>query len=355
VNTARVLVIIAATVIGPISGRTSLHAQSTGQTVAVEGDDKPWNQGVSVANRRAARDLFLEGNRLFKMPLFGRAAEQYTAALGKWKHPAFYFNLAIAQLNLSLDAEAHDNLAQAVQHGAELFDPELFHEAKKQLQDLERQLGRILITCQTEGAEVTLDGVPLFTAPGRHERWVKAKAHEVTARRSDYMSEAKRVTVASGELKSLDLKLITLSEAEAGSRRWATWKPWAVIAAGGVVAASAGVFHVLSSRDFTRYDDGFQKLRCAQGVHPPGCPEADPAVPELSDLNARLKRARQERAIATGGYIAGGSLVAAGLVLLYLNRPRLVEQSETSSPFSGVSVAPTISSDLLGISVNVTH
>ena len=47
--------------------------------------------------------VFLEGNRLFKIPLFTRAAEKYIAAIEKWTHPALYFNLALTQLNLGQD------------------------------------------------------------------------------------------------------------------------------------------------------------------------------------------------------------------------------------------------------------
>ncbi|TMQ23258.1 MAG: hypothetical protein E6J90_10935 [Deltaproteobacteria bacterium] len=107
--------------------------------VSVQGDDKPWNRGVPLATREGARVVFLEGNRLFKVPLFAQAAEQYLAALTKWKHPAFYFNLAIAQLNLGQDLEARDSLEHALQHGAEPLGALEFQEAQKQLKEVERQ------------------------------------------------------------------------------------------------------------------------------------------------------------------------------------------------------------------------
>ncbi|HEX2690676.1 MAG TPA: hypothetical protein VHN14_28865 [Kofleriaceae bacterium] len=144
----------------------------------------------------------MEGNRLFKIPLFGRAAEQYTAALRQWKHPAFYFNLALAQLNLGKDVEAHDSLEQALKYGEEPLGAERFQEAKKQLQEVERQLGRLHVTCQTLGAEVTLDGVLLFTGPGSYEGWVKAQDHEITAKNPDYLAQARRVTISPGKLRT---------------------------------------------------------------------------------------------------------------------------------------------------------
>ena len=107
-------------------------------------------------------ELRVEGNRLFKVPLFAKAAEQYTAAIGKWKHPAFYFNLAVAQLNLGQDVEARDSLEHALHYGEAALGADDFKEAQKQLRELEQLLGRIRITSSTEGAEITIDGATLF-------------------------------------------------------------------------------------------------------------------------------------------------------------------------------------------------
>jgi hypothetical protein len=315
-------------------------------------DDKPWNRGVPAERRNAARDLFLEGNRLFKIPLFARAAEKYTAALRQWKHPAFYFNLALAQLNLGQDLEAHDSLEQALRYGEEPLGTLQFQEAKKQIQEVERQLGRIHVTCQTQGAEITLDGAPLFIGPGSYEGWVTAQPHEITAKKSGYLSEAKRITVSPGKLEHLPLKLITLNEASDASRRWAGWKPWAVVATGAAVAAAGGAFHALAARNFKDYDDQFLQLDCGMGPGEfPGCTKDE--IPQ--GLNDQLNRARRQQQVAIGSYVAGGSVIAAGIVLLYLNRPRLVEQEATSSPARSVAIVPTVSADTLGVLVSVSH
>ena len=331
-----------------------LHAQPADGPAVTGDDDKPWNQGVPQQVREAARDLFLEGNRLFRIPLFGKAAEKYEAALGKWKHPAFYFNLAVAQLNLGQDVEAHENLERALKHGEEPLGADEFREAQKQLREVERQLGRIRVTCQTNGAEVTLDGVALFTAPGSYQGWVKAKPHEIAAKKPGYLSVAKRVTIAPGGLQDLELKLFTLSEAANSGRRWSVWQPWAVVAVGGAIAAAGGGLHAIASRNFNSFDEQFQQLPCVadpmQGSS--GCTEDEVG----SVLNDQLKRARRQQMIAVGGYIAGGTLLAAGVVMLYMNRPRLVEQgAEGSSSAGRVVIVPAVSADLLGVLVSVSR
>lgn len=300
---------------------------------------------MSAASRGAARTHFLEGNRLFEIPLFAKAAEQYTAALALWKHPAFYFNLALAQLNVGQDTEAHGNLRQAIRFGEEPLGPEQFQEARKQLQELERTLGWLRVTCTTQGAEVALDGVTLFTGPGRHEGWIKATAHEITARRPSYLPRAVRVALGPGQRKTLDIPLRKLSEAE--ETRWAVWKPWAVVASGSAIGLTAGGLHLLAARNFAAYDDAFLKLPCAAA----GCSD-DQIAPEMK---AQHRRAELQQKLAAAGYVTGGAVIAAGVTLLYINRPRLVEPEARTAPSAGVIVVPSFDADTLGIVVSLSH
>jgi hypothetical protein len=153
-----------------------------------------------------------------------------------------------------------------------------------------------------------------------------------------------------GEVQSLDLKLITLSEAANVSRRWAVWKPWTVVIAGGVFVATGGAFHARSSQDFTQYDSQFSSLPCVNAP-PHGCKTTN--IPD--DLKAKLNSARQERDLAVAGYVVGGGLIATGVVLLYMNRPRLFEQPTTSSPAGRVAVVPTVSAEMVGILIRMRH
>ena len=327
---------------GLIAVPALLHAQPVDAPNIAGSEDMPWNKGVPQATRAAARDVFLEGNRLFKIPLFSRAVEKYNEALDQWKHPAFYFNLAIAQINLGQWLEARENLEQALKYGPDPLRADRFEEARKQLVEVQRHLGRIRVGCPTPGAEVTLDGATLFTGPGQREVWVTARAHEVTAKKADYGTQARRVAVAPGAQEAVALTLRKMIIAEPPK-----WKYWALVAAGVGVAAASGVLHGVSAHDFGLYDSGFAKLPCAAM----GCTQKQIDDGD-SSLSARLNRARLEQKIAVGGYIAGGALVTAGAVLLYFTRPRLVEQDD-AAPHDGVSVIPVVSSDMLGVAVTV--
>jgi len=341
-----VSIAIAVIVCGLIATVTPVHAQAVDLPNFAGGEDMPWNKGIAEETRTAAREAFLEGNRLFNIPLFSRAVEKYNEAIDKWKHPAFYFNLALTQINLGQYLEARASLEQALKYGEEPLRKDRFDEAKKQLVEVQNHLGRIRVTCPTSGAEITLDGVTLFTGPGSHEVWAKAQAHEITVKKPEYVTQSKHMTVSAGKLETLTLSLRKLIE----DRPWATWKPWAVVGSGVGIAVAGGVLHVLSARGFDAYDSGFLKLSCAAM----GC--TDQAINEENPhLKPRLSRARLEQKIAVAGYIAGGAAIAAGVVLQYLNRPHLMEQEDANPNARGVAMVPVVSPDMVGVLVTVSH
>jgi hypothetical protein len=331
-----------AVIAGLFAAPAPLHAQPVDAPNIAGDENMPWNKGVPQDVRAAAREAFLEGNRLFKIPLFSRAVEKYAEALDKWKHPAFYFNLAIAQINLGQWLEARESLELAMKYGPAPLRTDRFEEARKQLVEVQRHLARIRVSCPTQGAEVTLDAATLFTGPGQREVWVTARAHEVTAKKADYTTQARRVAVAPGAQETVELTLRKPIIEDPPK-----WKYWTLVAAGAGVAAASGVLHGLSAHDFSLYDSGFGKLPCAAT----GCTQQQIDEGD-SHLTARLNHARLEQRIAVGGYIAGGALVATGAVLLYIARPRLVEQ-EDAAPRGGISLVPVVSSDMFGVAVTV--
>lgn len=221
----------------------------------------------------------------------------------------FHFEAAIAQLKLDRDVEAHESLERALRYGEEALGAEQFRETQKQLGEVERRLGRIRVSCQLEGAEVTLDGARLLTCPGRYEGWVKARDHELVARRPGDPLEVRRVTVSAGELRNVELSLTTSTVAPPAGRRWPAWMPWTVVAAGGAATVAGGVLQVLALRNFRAYDEQFQQLDCWVGPGDlRGCRETE--IPPT--LNHRLERAELQKRLGVGSYVVGGSLMAAG-------------------------------------------
>lgn len=262
----------------------------------------------------------------------------------------FHLEAALAQRKLDRDVEARESLERALRYGEEALGAEQLKEAKAQLEEVERRLGRIRVSCRLEGAEVTLDGARLFTCPGRYEGWVKARDHELVARRPGEQSEVRHVTVSAGALRDVELSLTLPTNSTRAVRRWPAWAPWTVAAAGGAVVVTGGVLQVLASRNFRAYDEQFQQLDCWTAAR--GCTDAQ--IPGA--LSRRLERAGQQKRLAVGSYVVGGSLMAAGAVLLYLDRARSPEQKEPRrGTGNGVVVAPSVTGEVVGLWIEVNQ
>jgi hypothetical protein len=349
VNTVKLALCLCVVTTGLLAARAPAHAQAIDAPNIAGGDDMPWNRGVDAETRSAARAIFLEGNRLFKIPLFSQAVEKYNEALAKWQHPAFHFNLALTEINLGQYLEARDSLLRAVQYGPAPLRQDRYDEAKKQLVEVEKHLGRVRVTCDIPGVEVTLDGAKVLIGPGERVAWVVPRAHDLTATKSAYRAQEVHVTVAAGATENVAMSPHKLIE----DRPWAVWKPWAVVMTGAAIVAAGGVFHALSAHEFAQYDDGFSRLTCAAL----GCTEMqirDPNQNGSPQLGARLDRARLEQRIAVGSYVAGGAAIAAGVYLVYRNQPHITEQDgpPPGEP-RGVAVTPVVAPDMLGVLVTM--
>src|SRR5690606_10359914 len=98
-------------------------------------------------------------------------------------------------------------------------------------------------------------------------------------------------------------------------RRWAAWKPWAVVAASGVIGIAGGVAVWTSKQKFDNAD-AIITQQCSAGCEAGS--DAGRAYAQARDAAARRQN------IGYGVVAAGGATLAVGLVLVVLNQPRLV-------------------------------
>jgi hypothetical protein len=299
-------------------------------------DDRPWEKGVSLAERDTARGLVKEGNRLVEDALFVRAAEKYRAALEHWDHPAIHYNLALALINLDQPVEVYKHLEKALQYGVAPLGPEKLEHARSYRALIEKQLARVTIVCQVPGAVVTLDGTPLFTGPGRYEDLVRAGPHTVVARSAEYFPTEQTRSLPPGATTTIELKLYRAEDLTRFRRKWPAWKPWTALVGGIVVAGVGGILHWQSRESFRAFDAGVAR----------DCPEGCSPIP--SDLAALRNRGRAEQVLGIVSYALGGAGIVTGGVLLYINRPRAY-RINPSDQAPALSLAPLIGPGQAGL------
>jgi hypothetical protein len=315
---------------------------------APAGATAPWSQGVAMGKRQTARDIFLAANDLARKRFFASAAAQYKQAIEIWPHPAFFYNLALSQLQLEQPIEAHANLGRAVEHGPDPLDGR-YIQARQQLALLESELSPIEVTCAEQGAQVMLDGKLLFRGPGRHRGIVRPGTHQLVATRHGLTPIVEQIVVAPGERGSFALAF-EYPEVAVSTRPWPAWRSQAVIGAGAALLLAGGVLDWHSTRMFDEYD---QMVR--EGC-PRGCPKEMPP-PGLADQESR---ASTEQRAAVVAYAVGGAVVATGLVLTYFGRARTTRRRmrppmEPGPEVSAVSgaVAPIVTADTIGVSAGL--
>ncbi len=313
----------------------AVHAQDTQAPAEVQPSDRPWAQGVSEDDQRRALELFGKGNSLLKDSLFVQAAAQYREALKSWDHPAIHYNLVLALLNLDQPVEVLHHLDAAMRHGPAPLDADKFAQARAYRKLVEGQLARVDIRCDVPGARVVMDGHPLFTAPGRHEAWVRAGPHTIVANADGYLTREISQSLPPGETSVITVDLFKQEELTVMQRRFPVWLPWTTLAAGLAVGVGGVALHRTALDDFARYDQSI--LDCG------GC------VPG-QELAATLNRGTGRQQLAWGSYAVGGTALATGAVLLYFNKPEPVQLSqEELENRRRVSVLPSLSADGAGL------
>ena len=329
--------------VGLVLAAPPVSAQSHGRTGVVESlPDRPWAQGVPLADRQRAYALFLSGNATIKDGFFGNAAEKYKAALALWDHPAFHYNLGIAQMNLDQIVEAYQQFQAARRHGPRPIGEDKYAQALAYLNLLGNQLAAIEVICDEPGAEVALDGKPLFRGPGSKRVMVRPGGHRAEASKPDRLADVRQIVLDPGDSKRVRLAP-QLPAHLATTRRWPRWIPWAVAGAGAVVMGGAMYMDQHSSALFDQFDREFAE-RCPGNTN--GCTEKEIPAP----VRARLDGAGTWQWSARVAYAAGGLALATSATLLFLNRERIVYER---GPASTMSLAPVLTPHGAGLTAHL--
>lgn len=273
--------------------------------------DRPWAANVDPRDQQAALGLFREGNVYFGKNEYATAVTYYRKALAAWKHPAIHGNLAVALINLEQPLPAFEHLQEALRWGPTPLDPGIYQQLLTNQRLLHTQLARIEVACPVP-IEVTLDGSPISCASP--PRYALAGSHQVVARRTGYVTFAKTFTAPAGRETRISITMMPLADAGVYERRYREWVPWTVAGAGTAVVLLGVVLKASADSNIRAYDAEIDRS-C-----PNGCPESE--LPQaVRDLQTR---ATLESRLAISSFIVGGSALAIGVTLLYLNQPRYV-------------------------------
>jgi tetratricopeptide (TPR) repeat protein len=271
----------------------------------------PWAVGVSDARKADAKRALDEGNALFLKKEYSAALAQYQTAIAAWDHPAIRFNIVRCLIQLDRPVEAADNLKLALAYGAAPLEEAVYAEALAYEKLLANQIGELVITCG-DGMKVTVDGQAIAPCPTTETRRVKPGGHQIVGEKPGFLTRTFEVVIVGGTQQTVDVKLERLGRAGHVEHRWSQWIPWVVFGSGFAVIGGGALLDLSAAADMDSYDRSV-KQQCPMR----SCDES--MLP--TDLR---DKAEMKSNIAVGVMVLGAATVAAGGVMLYMNRGRTV-------------------------------
>ena len=321
-------------------GRPDTSRDPAGQEAGSRPDPRPWYRDVAPERRQRAEILLQEAADLAEQLLLGKAIDRYREALEQWDHPDIRFELADILDKAGRPLEAWNELqGLRATWGFETLTEDDRARAEELRRTLLRDhLAEIEVRCDVPGARVELDGELLFVGPGVERVVTLVGGHVLASKRDGYVPVVESVGLYPGEQRSMHLDM--REDRVIVVRRWAPWKPWAVLGTGAALVAAGGVLQWRVSSNFTAFERAVQDC----GVE---CAEEDLGE-EASGLE---RRGTLQLRLSITSYLAGGALAATGLVLAYLNQPRvLTNPGEIRDTRARAWLIPTLSSNATGLS-----
>ncbi len=284
-------------------------------------------QSADPEAKAKAQGLLTEGSRLYGEGDYAGALEKFNAAYDAYPSPKLMFNIGQANRDLSRPVEALASFEKFLRDATDA-SPETTADARRSVAELQGKLGRIMIHCETPGAQVTLDGKDVGVTPLADLVWATPGHHQVTARHARAAFAIEEVDVAQGVVQVVNLRLQTVATPTAaapapapepvrdlhvadkppsgGSHAgWWLGRKWTWVAAGSSVVLAAGAIAAGVSMQ-SRYDS----LKASCGATQLGCSDSD-----ISSVTARRNLAN----VLWG--VTGAAVVTAGVLFYVEGRP----------------------------------
>ncbi len=291
-------------------------------------DHGPVTSQPDTALTDKARDLFNEGREQFSEGRLDRAHASFLAAWALKRHWQIAGMLGECELRLGNHRDAAEHISFALRFGANQATTAEIAAMRSSFKEARKHVGELQIHVDRVGAEVLVDGSLVARTPLTDPVFVDPGMHEVEARVEQREGVRSKVQVGAGGTQSVSLSFTRgggwagTNAAAAnldGTTHHATNRPmWPVYVGAGVavVGLGLGVGYTIAARG--KDNDREDLLSSLGGPNPcaPGNPNGDACARVVSLRDD----ADKDRAIALGGFIAGG--VAAAGTITYLVWPR---------------------------------
>ncbi|MGB8299255.1 MAG: PEGA domain-containing protein [Polyangia bacterium] len=165
---------------------------------------------VDPQGKAQAQRLLTEGSTLYEKGDYAGALEKFTAAYSAYPSPKLMFNIGQADRDLSRPVEALEAFEKFLASDTNA-SPETTADARRAVAELQEQLGRIRVDCETSGAEVSLDGKSVGLTPLPDLIWATPGRHQITASHESMTPALENVDVTAGSVGTVTPRLLPLA------------------------------------------------------------------------------------------------------------------------------------------------
>jgi hypothetical protein len=312
----------------------------------------PSEQATALVKK--GNDMRSAGDDLGALPLF---VEAYRISPG----PRTAAQLGLAEFNLGRWADADMHLAESLKAMGK--DPWITRHAKtleQALAQVKRQVGRVELTGDPEGAEVLINGKVVGKLPLPQPVRVSAGSVDLELRAPGYKRGFRTITLTGGQYQVVVMRLepegtpaaaasspapgggadVTASEAAPRDQRWRPWATWGALG-GALVGAGVG-YYSLEKHDSDVVS--FNKLGCKEMGGSASSATNPNDNKRCAQLRADYKNART---LAIVSFSAAGALAVTSLVL-YLTTP------EREARHARAACAPALAGEQRGLTCAFT-
>jgi hypothetical protein len=289
-------------------------------------DVPPGESAVAEAGQH-----FTKGVQLFKEWSFDAALAEFRKAYQLAPSYRVLYNIAQVNYELHNYVEALKGFRQYLTEGGSEVSIERRTQVEAEIRKLEGRVGYIEVTANVEGAQLSVDEVPVGSIPLRAPLMVNPGLRRVSGTKDGYGMTARNVTIAGGDHAQIQIEMTEIPKTriirEAARPERSRTPMWIGLAATGALGATSGVFAILAHGAKKDFESQL---------------ETYPTTPEQID-DARSK-ASLYSGLADG--FAVGAIVAGGATLfLALTRGSSSSPSTTAAsapPPKRIAFAPTL-------------
>lgn len=324
---ARIALGLAATSLCPAQAHaeTSTNAQSVPERT----DAQPASEDTQL------RWLYREGNRLSTAGDLPGARKLLLRALAIRRTYDIAAGLGQVELRMQLPRDAAEHLEFAIRNFPPQPSENILNLLRRDFAEAQKLVGTLLVSVNVAGADLSVDGKHVGTAPLEAPIFVEPGAHTLAAQQGN-RRVARSVTAVAGGTERLRLELAEPARSEVDHRptKPSRLEPAVLITGGALllVGVSAGVGFAIAAGNNTDKKESLQR-----GVPSNACNPAGSLAARCNDLREEITAHDRNRDISTAGFALAGAALVGTAAYWFFARGEAPRQGSTTAVRLGAS------------------